>query len=81
MDAAEEVLYLAVSNSKRYKPEARKERCVFLQVSEGISTPWGLVCGYYLASSLASKPTGRVAREKVGPRSDSLGRQLMWLAG
>lgn len=57
------------------------KRDVFLHTSEEISTPQGLLCGYCLASSLASPSTRRVAQEKVGPRSDSLGRQLMWLAG
>lgn len=38
------------------KPRHAK-RGVFQQTSEEISTPWGLVCGYYLASSLASQPT------------------------
>lgn len=45
------------------------KRGAFLQTrSEEISTPWALVCGYCLASLLASHPTGSGARAKVGPR-------------
>lgn len=45
------------------------KRGAFLQTrSEEISTPWALVCGYCLASLLASHPTGSGAQAKVGPR-------------
>lgn len=53
---------------KIQKPRHVK-RGAFLQTrSEEFSTPWALVCGYCLASSLASHPTGSGARAKVGPR-------------